>query len=243
MFFLLSQILAKSMPLTKASRVPSTTKLKLTTAHVSATVSLRSVTNVSSMVKRLSRRFKRRILNVKTIRIHQTFKQSYSPQGMSKQISFRHTIKSEFKPHEIWYYISNAFVDSRMSPIWPDDLETVSSHGFGIDATINVNYHINILGIHFTDHKLQYKITDFVDGKAFTYEPMQPHPFKGYGRVEIQPTQTGSLLEWKGDYTYDGFSIAALWFPYFERRFFRDLESNLHREEQAHKSSRQFLNK
>ncbi|HEX4922465.1 MAG TPA: hypothetical protein VFV50_00195, partial [Bdellovibrionales bacterium] len=63
-------------------------------------------------------------------------------------------------------------------------------------------------------------------GRSLEYEATAEHPLKGGGRIELIPQgPSKTLVSWKGEYRYRGFSVAAAFFKYyFEKRFFSRLK-------------------
>lgn len=140
-----------------------------------------------------------------------------------KYIRFHREIKTNLQPDTLWHYIEMAFVNSTESPLWPNNLEEIHSDGLKKNATITVTYKTP-----FTNSRFTYSIPTYEQGNNFSYQANPDHPLEGGGKVELIPIENGTLLRWSGEYTYEGFSVAALFIKlYFEKRFFRQLEANI----------------
>ena len=137
-----------------------------------------------------------------------------------RKIKFDHMIFTSLSPDALWEQLETSFRDSRLSGIWPNDLEELRSNGLAEDAVIHGVCQLPLA----RGKSLDYRITRYRPGNRFTFQPMPGHPFQGEGTVEVLPGNTGSVLKWWGEYTYKGFTSADLFFKYYyEKKFFADL--------------------
>ena len=138
------------------------------------------------------------------------------------QLRFDQTIQTKYDANTLFRMMENAFTDSASTEFWPNDLEMVKSKGPHLGAPIQVTYKSAI-----GETTLHYTISDRQE-RQFSYQAAPSHPLKGGGTVVVIEAEQGAQLRWYGQFSYRGFSPAAVWTKYyFSPKFFATLEKNL----------------
>ncbi|MCS6845221.1 MAG: SRPBCC family protein [Caldilineales bacterium] len=142
-------------------------------------------------------------------------------------ITFDHTIPTTLSRDALWALLRQSFRNSDESPIWPHELETVRSAAVEPGALVRAIYR-GPLGFN---AQAEYRFAEVEPGRRLRYEAAASHPLRGGGLVEIEPTDAGSLLRWRGEYRLrprPTALVAALFTRlYFQGRFFAELRRRL----------------
>lgn len=142
------------------------------------------------------------------------------------RVMFSHVWDIPLSPETVWRMLDIAFQNSRLSPVWPNELAEVCAPGGAIaeGSTVEVRYKVGPL--HANAH---YTISRFIPPSLLRYEAQQSHPLSGGAEISLSELPTGTRLRWQGRYQSKGiFSWSSLiWFKgFYERRFFRRFIEN-----------------
>jgi hypothetical protein len=143
-------------------------------------------------------------------------------------IEFETEIKTCLSQEILWEQLSVAMKDSGDSWLWPDNRSEVVGEGLANKSLIEVTYKTT-----FSDPTYTYELTEVKRLKQFTYLAVEgKHPFIGGATLKLEKTLQGTVFTWKGRYlTHPDDWIERRFFRSFSRRFFRDLEKNIERNE------------
>ncbi len=140
-------------------------------------------------------------------------------------MEFDHTLFTELAIDEVWALFDEAFVDSTVSPVWPNHLERIRSTGIREGERVHASYRAPVTGIRM---KQSYILFDVQKGRRFSYRVGSRHPLVGGGTVELIEQASGTEIHWFGAYDIpnrpDAWFAAAFVKLYFEGRFFESLE-------------------
>lgn len=143
-------------------------------------------------------------------------------------MDFDHTLFSGLDRDAVWQLFEQAFTNSTRSPIWPNDLERLSSGGLREGERVSAFYRAPLTGFRAKQH---YLLHDVEPGVTFSYRVGRKHPLVGGGTVELQSIATGTKIRWYGSYEVparpDAWVAAGFVKLYFEERFFEQLDANL----------------
>ena len=136
---------------------------------------------------------------------------------------FEKTIHTLVPENEVWDATKEAFKDSENSTVWPNDYSVVKSDGLQDGAEIAMTYKMP-----FVSKTYHYTVSNYEEGKTFTYASTDDHPLWGEVTITLEPWDGGTKLTWEGSYKYDGFSFTALYFRmFFQQGFLNQLEENI----------------
>lgn len=144
------------------------------------------------------------------------------------KIEFDHHIPSTLSCDQLWALLQAAFVDSRQSPLWPRQFETLRSEaGLTTGARIDATYHVGPL-----DTFQSYIIPEAdPEAHSFSYQNGHEHPLVGGGTVTLHPVEGGCILHWTGGYDVPwrprSLGAAAFVKLWFEGRFFDTIRHNI----------------
>lgn len=140
---------------------------------------------------------------------------------MEQSVHFNHEINVNLPAARVWVELAQSFRDSTKSRVWPTSLSVLNSNALKQGTLVRAKYKFLVAGSN-----VEYRLRRVQKGRSLEYEATANHPLKGGGRIEVIPQGASkTLLTWKGEYRYDGFSVAAFFFKYyFEKRFFSRLK-------------------
>lgn len=142
------------------------------------------------------------------------------------RMPFSERMETSARPAVVWEQFVLALTDSRASKLWPNELESVRSDGVEPHAVIEATYRTL-----FGKRVFHYKIVDLKPGRSVTYAPLKDHVFVGAATIELRPTETGTAIEWAGEYRFEptqsvaAFAFRVFFKPLFYARFKRNLKA------------------
>ncbi len=149
--------------------------------------------------------------------------------------TFDHTIPTSLSPSQVWHLLTQSFIDSTQSPLWPNQLEVLRGDvSLGKGSVIHATYKFGPI-----NHTYMYRVTTFDRAnKELVYRTRPGHPLVGGGHITLTHYgESGCKIHWRGAYArkFSLSSVGAALFShhYFEKRFFDAIKENLRTMEHA----------
>ncbi len=141
-----------------------------------------------------------------------------------QKITYKKEIYTTFPPEQLWENLKKIFKNSRDSHMWPNELELLySDEGLQVDAEVTATFKTTS-----TPQTYSYVISDYQEGRSFSYQATNEHPYDGGGTVELATEDGNTVLRWTIDYTYRTSRLHAFYMKYmFFRKFFNALEQRV----------------
>ena len=137
-----------------------------------------------------------------------------------KHITFHKELRTILKPEVVWKEFEKAIKDSSTSEFWPD-VEILKSDGLAKGNDIRATQKIGK-----SSNTYIFTIVSVDKGSEFTYSTKE-HEFEGSAIVKVSKYDDGAKILWSGSYSYRGFSLAALRFKGFQKKFFAQMKKNI----------------
>lgn len=133
-------------------------------------------------------------------------------------LEFHHRITTRMPAAQLWQYLADGLTGRDTKTFWPSHLSKIHGElreGGVLEETIRGT------------NPLHFAISDFRDGKSFTYQPVSGQWLTGRSSVTVEPTDTGSVLIWQGRYDIAIWSPRRLSFRVYEALFFGSIRSRI----------------
>lgn len=142
-----------------------------------------------------------------------------------KEIHFEQSWETQRTINESFELLSQAFVDSEKSPVWPSQYSSLKAKdsplrpGVAVDAVYSAGP---------INSKASYLIEDVQEPTLLSYKTGSKHSLIGGATITLEKiSENTTLIKWSGKYERKSLKgvIALIWFKtYFENRFFGALK-------------------
>ena len=112
-------------------------------------------------------------------------------------LRFERSIAVDAPAGSTWRVVAQSFRDSRTSPVWPHELETIESPDLAAGGSARATYRIPIVG----PVTQTYRIVEFDPSeRQLRYETTAEHPLRGGATIRVVDVAGRARLEWVGGY-------------------------------------------
>tara|TARA_B100001248_G_scaffold261335_2_gene252176 strand:+ start:3295 stop:3792 length:498 start_codon:yes stop_codon:yes gene_type:complete len=142
-------------------------------------------------------------------------------------IDFENRIETCIAKEKLWNELEIAMYRSEDTWLWPNESSVVKGEGLLEAGEIAVTYSFMMASPTY-----HYRLQNIVPNQSFDYLATKEHPFEGGASINLLDKDGAVVFLWQGSYLIPSDKwLQKQIFRRFNKRFFRQLEKNIHKAE------------